>query len=272
MESNFKMLQEEILQKAKEKNACRDEYRNAARATNEAELLVVIKTNIVWCKEQGIISNEYFQKFTQEIFYQSGIANSGKDNTGYSNTGDRNTGDWNTGDRNTGDWNTGDRNTGYSNTGYWNTGYRNTGDRNTGDWNTGDWNTGDWNTGDRNTGYSNTGDSNTGFFCISEKNPKIPMFNKPSDWTIQDVHNCKAFRLMSGYVDTKMWISADAMTEQEKEKYPAYKTAGGYVKDIPFKEAFTNAWHNWSEDCKNEFKQLLDFDAAIFEEITGVKI
>ena len=62
------------------------------------------------------------------------------------------------------------------------------------------------------------------------------------------------------------------MSEEEKEKYPSYKTAEGYIKDIPFSEAFQNKWHNWDEESRNEFKALPNFDAAIFEEITGVKI
>ncbi len=73
-------------------------------------------------------------------------------------------------------------------------------------------------------------------------------------------------------VDTKMWIYASEMTEEEKQKNPSYKTCGGYLKDIPFKEAFQNKWHNWSESNRQAFKDLPNFDAAIFEEITGVKV
>jgi hypothetical protein len=183
------------------------------------------------------------------------LVNIGKHNTGRGNTGDRNTGDRNTGYSNTGDRNTGD----------WNTGYRNTGDRNTGYRNTGD-----WNTGDRNTGYSNTGDHNTGIFCTGKTT--IELFNKPSEWTLKDFQNSKAFELMRRDVDTKLWIPENRMTDEEKEKFPAYKTADGYVKDIPFKEAFINAWHNWNANARKEFTSLPNFDAAIFFEITGVKI
>ncbi|RYD56967.1 MAG: hypothetical protein EOP56_09175 [Sphingobacteriales bacterium] len=213
------------------------------------------------------------------------IVNTGKDNTGLGNTGDRNTGDSNTGDRNTGDSNTGYRNTGYRNTGYRNTGDRNTGNWNTGNWNTGNWNTGDrntgdrntgdrntgnWNTGNWNTGYSNTGNRNTGVFCTGEE--KIKLFNKPSDWTIDDFENSRAYRLMCDYVDTKMWVNESVMTDEEKLKYPSYKTAEGYLKDIPFKEAFTNAWHNWQEDSRSAFTSLPNFDKDIFFQITGVQL
>ncbi len=199
------------------------------------------------------------------------ICNEGKGNTGLSNTGDRNTGDRNTGYRNTGNSNTGYSNTGDWNTGDWNTGNRNTGNWNTGNRNTGDWNTGDWNTGNRNTGYSNTGDRNTGVFCTI-KDPKIFMFNKQSDWTISDFENSGAYSLMLNSVDTKLWITESQMTDGEKEQFPSYKTCEGYLRDIPFKEAFQNAWHNWSESNRNEFINLPNFDEIIFEEITGVKI
>ncbi len=205
----------------------------------------------------------------------TGNRNTGNSNTGYSNTGDWNTGDWNTGYSNTGYRNTGDSNTGYSNTGDWNTGdsntgYRNTGDSNTGYRNTGDRNTGDWNTGDWNTGYSNTGNRNTGVFCTGVQT--IQLFDKPSNWTIQDFENSKAYSLLCNYVNTKMWVQESAMTDEEKTKYPSYKTTGGYLKDIPYKEAFTNAWHNWDNAAREAFTSLPNFDAEIFYNITGVKL
>jgi hypothetical protein len=213
-----------------------------------------------------------------------GKHNTGHSNTGYSNTGDRNTGYRNTGDRNTGYSNTGDRNTGYRNTGDWNTGYSNTGDRNTGDRNTGDRNTGDrntgdrntgyrntgyCNTGDRNTGYCNTGDRNTGVFCTGCKT--LDFFNKKSDWTEEMFKESKAYSLLC-QVDTKMWIYPGQMTDEEKQKHPSYKTCDGYLKDVPFKDAFQNQWHNWNSENRAAFTSLPNFDADIFFEITGVRI
>ncbi|ACU61322.1 DUF7666 domain-containing protein [Chitinophaga pinensis] len=186
------------------------------------------------------------------------FVNQGVGNTGFGNTGDWNTGDRNTGYRNTGDWNTGDRNTGYRNTGDWNTGYRNTGYRNTGD----------WNTGDRNTGYSNTGYRNTGAFCTGEA--PFPIFNQPSNWTEHQFKQSKAYSLLC-QVDTKQWVPSSHMSDAEKEKYPSHKTAEGYLKDIPFKEAFQNKWHNWSAESRRAFFDLPNFSWEIFTEITGVK-
>ena len=185
-------------------------------------------------------------EFIREIPWEEvlKIVNIGIDNTGHSNSGD---------------WNSGNRNSGNSNSGDWNSGDRNSGDRNSGD----------WNSGNRNSGYSNSGDRNSGAFCTGSA--PFPMFNKPSDWTEQDFINSRAYSLLC-QVDTTQWIPLSHMSEEEKEKYPSYKTAEGYIKDIPFREAFQNKWHNWDEESRNEFKALPNFDAAIFEEITGVKI
>ncbi len=196
------------------------------------------------------------------------VANEGSNNTGHSNTGDSNTGDSNTGDSNTGGWNTGYRNTGYRNTGDRNTGGWNTGDRNTGDRNTGDSNTGGWNTGGWNTGYSNTGDRNTGVFCTGEK--YILMFNKKSKWTMDDFTNSNSFKLLST-VDTKLWVYSGSMSEKEKTENKGWETADGFYRDIPFKDAFKDKWHNWNAANRAEFTGLPNFDKKIFFEITGVE-
>ena len=203
--------------------------------------------------------------------------NNGLNNSGHSNTGHRNTGHSNTGDRNTGDWNTGDLNTGHRNTGHRNTGDWNTGDLNTGHWNTGDLNTGHSNTGHRNTGHSNTGHSNTGdwntgSFHVGSFNTKdieeILVFNKlckKLDWD-------KAIKPSCLFFDTKQWIDYSNMTDDEKTTCPSAKTAGGYIKDIPYKEAFTKSMQNASEKEIEQVKALPNFDADVFEEISGFRI
>ena len=209
----------------------------------------------------------------QEVLF---LANDGADNMGHSNTGDSNTGNRNTGDKNTGDRNTGYSNTGNSNTGNSNTGNNNTGnnntggDRNTGSSNTGNSNTGDKNTGDRNTGYSNTGNRNTGAFCTGDA--PFPMFNKNCDWTEKDFLNSKAYELMRYNVDTKIWVPEYKMTDAEKSANKGWEFAGGFVRDIPYKEAFTKAWHNFDAKSREAFTSLPNFDPTIFEFITGVKV
>ena len=152
-----------------------------------------------------------------------------------------------------------------ANEGKGNTGLSNTGNRNTGNRNTGNWNTGNWN-----TGYSNTGNRNTGAFCTVE--PPFTLFDLPTAWTHEDVVNSDAFRLMRNCVDTKQWVPEHLMTEEEKAANKGWEAAEGFIRDIPFKEAFTNAWHNWSENNRKAFTSLPNFDAKKFEHITGVKV
>jgi len=207
----------------------------------------------------------------------TGDRNTGHRNTGDRNTGDRNTGHRNTGHRNTGDRNTGDRNTGHRNTGDRNTGDRNTGDRNTGDRNTGDRNTGDRNTGDRNTGHRNTGDWNTGDWNTGHRNTggfntispeDILVFNKPCKYEIWD----EADKPSCLYFNIKQWIDYPDMTDKEKADNESAKTAGGYIKQIDYKEAFTNSMKNASEYEIELIKKLPNFDADVFEEISGFRI
>ena len=184
------------------------------------------------------------------------IVNTGKDCTGLCNTGNRNTGDCNTGNRNTGNRNTGDCNTGDCNTGDWNTGNRNTGDCNTGDCNTGDWNKSSFNTG-----------------CFNTEEPKIMLFNKPSDMTYREWLDSDARYLLNQIPKNVVeWIYSSDMTEEEKIAYPTHKATGGYLKVLDESECGQLWWGSLSEHNKNIIKAIPNFDAAIFEQCTGIKI
>ena len=205
----------------------------------------------------------------------TGLWNTGDCNTGDCNTGDCNTGNWNTGNRNTGDYNTGNRNTGNRNTGNYNTGNRNTGNRNTGDCNTGDCNTGDYNTGNRNTGNYNTGGWNsanrsTGFFN-SKKSP-VYMFNKTINVPIECLLDERGFEVLSWNFENSWWIYSENMTDEEKAAHPEHKTTGGYLKTVGFKEACKIMWDNLDDDDRAAVMALPNFDAEVFEEITGINV
>ncbi len=47
--------------------------------------------------------------------------------------------------------------------------------------------------------------------------------------------------------------------EQEKKDHPYHVTTLGYVKNIPYKEAFANAWHNWSDDNRKYNKETKEW-------------
>ena len=204
------------------------------------------------------------------------IVNTGKDCTGRCNTGNCNTGNCNTGNRNTGNCNTGNRNTGDCNTGNRNTGDWNTGDWNTGDCNTGNCNTGDWNTGDCNTGNCNTGDWNKSSFntgCFNTKEPKIMLFNKPSDMTYREWIDSDARYLLNRIPkDVVEWVYEEDMTDEEKVANPTYETTGGYLKVLDESECGQLWWGSLSDLQKNHIKSIPNFDAEIFEQCTGIKV
>ena len=159
-------------------------------------------------------------------------------------------------------------NEGTGNTGHGNAGNDNAGNRNAGNRNAGNRNAGNYNAGNRNAGYGNAGNDNAGAFNTTES---FRMFNKQSKWTFEDFRKSKAFELLHT-IDTTMWIASYQMSEQEKKDHPHHVTTGGYIKNIPFKEAFVNKWNNWSESSQEAFKNLPGFDSKVFEEATGVKV
>ena len=198
------------------------------------------------------------------------LCNIGDSNTGYVNSGNWNSGSFNSGNHNTGDYNTGDYNTGYGNSGYgnssnWNSGYHNSGYGNSGDWNSGDWNSGDWNSGDWNSGDWNSGYLNT----PAQKYSFI--FNKQVEKSV--LAQIKFPKFMS-FTLTE-WIPDSKMSQQEKNQHPEYATTGGYLKKYTYKEAFRKSFEeakqlpDWPEQLE-KLKSLPNFDAKIFEEISGI--
>ena len=224
----------------------------------------------------------------------SGNCNSGNCNSGNWNSGNCNSGDWNSGNCNSGNRNSGNRNSGYCNSGNWNSGYCNSGNRNSGDWNSGycnsgyrnsgNWNSGycnsgyrnsgDWNSGNCNSGEWNSGDWNSGCFC-TDKNPKIMLFDKMSDWTHIDWMRSDAARILRSMPNYKLlaWINEKEMTEKEKKEHPEYATAGGFLKMFAATREDRQAWwDSLPDDDKKEVLSIPNFDADKFEECTGIDV
>lgn len=147
-------------------------------------------------------------------------------------------------------------NTGKDCTGLCNTGNRNTGNRNTGDWNTGDWNKSSFNTG-----------------CFNTEEPKIMLFNKPSDMTYREWIDSDARYLLNRIPkDVVEWVYEEDMTDEEKVANPTYKTTGGYLKVLDESECGQLWWGSLSDLQKNHIKSIPNFDAEIFEQCTGIKV
>ena len=216
------------------------------------------------------------------------LVNTGVNNNGYANIGDNNDGNGNVGNSNVGGGNTGHHNNGRFNSGSCNigdenTGMHNRGNRNTGSYNTGTHNTGYYNIGYRNTGNFNYGDNNvgdwnisnfsTGVFNTDEEEPKIFMFNKPSNMTLADWRISDAKFIMSHCPHNSVeWISECYMSDKEKKENPSYKTTGGYLKvEVP-KNSPQKWWNNLPQMKKNIVMGLPNFDADIFKKITGIEV
>ncbi len=182
-------------------------------------------------------------------------------NTGYGNSGHSNSGDWNSGDWNSGNHNTGCDNTGSHNTGSHNTGNHNSGNNNSGDWNAGHWNAGHWNAGHWNSGYLNTSAQKYTF-----------IFNKQVEKSVLKRAKFPSFMFFA----LTEWVPDRNMSQVEKERHPEYVTTGGYLKKYTYKKAFRKSFEdakqlpNWPEQLKR-LKALPNFDAKIFEEISGIK-
>ena len=194
-----------------------------------------------------------YLEIVREISWQEvlEIVNTGKGCTGLCNSGNRNSGDWNSGNRNSGDCNSGDCNSGNRNSGDWNSGNRNSGNRNSGDWNK--------------CSFSNG--------CFNTAEPKIYLFNKPSDWTYRDWLNSDARYLLNqipGDVLEYVWF--EDMTDEEKTAHPEAKVTGGYLKQLDNSECGSIWWRGLNDYEKSIIKAIPNFDKEIFKEITGVDV
>ena len=106
-------------------------------------------------------------------------------------------------------------------------------------------NTGDYNSGDYNSGNYNSGDRNSGFFNTNE--PNVRLFNKDT--------NLKRKDIKIPYINLKL-------TEM--------------VNDVlitrTYKEAWSLYWSECSQDDKQRFLDLPNFDSEIFKKITGINV
>ena len=204
------------------------------------------------------------------------IVNTGKGCSGFCNSGNRNSGNRNSGNRNSGNRNSGDCNSGDCNSGNRNSGNRNSGNRNSGDCNSGDWNSGNRNSGNRNSGDWNSGDWNKTSFsngCFNTEEPKIYLFNKPSEWTYRDWLNSKARYLLNQIpADVLEWIWFNDMTDAEKEEHPEAETTQGYLKILDTSECGAIWWRGLDKQDKEIIKSIPNFDKAVFKEVTGIDV
>ena len=147
---------------------------------------------------------------------------------------------------------------------------------NTGKACTGRCNSGDRNSGDRNSGNCNSGDWNATSFscgCFNTEQPKIYMFNKSSNWTLQTWFDSRARYLLNQIEDcTLEYVWLDDMTNEEKAEHPEAKTTGGYLKERTAADNARKWWAGLDAADRNEILSLPNFNAETFKKITGIDI
>ena len=149
--------------------------------------------------------------------------------------------------------NTGRGNSGNSNSGNSNSGNRNSGNRNSGNRNSGDWNSGNWNSG----------------FFNSETPDTVLAFNKSYNRVLWDDTQKPDF---ISRVEVDEWISWGSMSDKEKADNKNAFVTDGYIKVIGYKEAWKKAFDSATKNDIELLKALPNFDAKVFEEITGIKV
>jgi hypothetical protein len=71
---------------------------------------------------------------------------------------------------------------------------------------------------------------------------------------------------------TCKWIPEEDMTDEEKKADPEFYVRGGYLKTYEYKEAWANFWKETDEENRKKFLALPNFDAEVFEDITGIDV
>ena len=161
----------------------------------------------------------------------------------------------NTGKDCTGIRNSGDHNSGNGNSGNWNSGNRNSGNCNSGDYNSGDWNS---------ISYS------SGFFN-SEEQP-LYAFNKKLNISRDVFLKSRGIDVLLWNYENNWWIHSNNMTDEEKAQHPEHETTGGYLKVVDFKTACKMMWEQLDDGDKWAVKEIPNFDAEVFKEITGIDV
>ena len=88
--------------------------------------------------------------------------------------------------------------------------------------------------------------------------------------TFNEAMHTKWFRLLNEYeLELTQWIE---YTEEEKKESVIRQCVGGYLKKYTYKEACANWWSKYTDDEKRIIMTMPNFDADVFEEITGIDV
>ena len=74
------------------------------------------------------------------------------------------------------------------------------------------------------------------------------------------------------FFDLCVFVQEDKMNETEKEDNPSYKTMGGYLKTLGYKEAWRMSWEKAEMEDKKKVLDIPNWDNGKFMEITGIDV
>jgi len=114
-------------------------------------------------------------------------------------------------------------------------------------------------------------------FCLGEgkweskgegyqKNYRI--FNKEVS---EEVFNQKYSSQPKFILPVSIWKDKKDMTSDEIKNHSVCHEIGGYLKVLSYKDAWAEAWKTASKEFKQWVKDLPNFNADIFKEITGIE-
>lgn len=102
-----------------------------------------------------------------------------------------------------------------------------------------------------------------------QKNNQI--FNKPvTKEVFKKVKNSldiKDFKL-----PVAKWVEKKDMTDDEKKSWSSCDQTGGFLKTFSYKDAWAEMWKDMKLEDKKFITTMVNFDAEIFEKITGIKV
>ena len=119
-----------------------------------------------------------------------------------------------------------------------------------------------------NTVYWNAGDRNAGFFNTATPD-MVDCFNVPTSyvaWANAD----KPVWIYQPSPTT--WIDDGDMTDQEKVDNPKFHTCDGYLRVNDWRAVWRKAYDGASQEDIQKVRDLPNFDAGVFEEITGLDL
>ena len=99
------------------------------------------------------------------------------------------------------------------------------------------------------------------------------MFDKLSDWTIEDWNSSDARDILSNCpYSYSNFVYASDMTDEEKANHPEHKTIGGYIKVYTVTKADKQKWWDeLDENDKQTIYKLPNYDEDKFIECVGIE-